>query len=139
MESPLAEKLWRVSRILSISPFDPKLLDHTSIQIDFILEMFARDNPEDYEFVRPGKPKPLPDAEVLASWERRLLAKAHSDFLTSMLPSAAVLKRAAEIAGATAFLRQAASGKPPEDAGDKRDGQGSIPDTSGTADQPVRK
>ena len=101
-----------MSRILNnCSPFSPELLQHTEPQLDFILEMYSKDHPDEYEFVRPSKPKPLPSAEILAEWERRLLKQAQEAFWANLLPSQAVLQRASQIAGAGALLNKAAAVK----------------------------
>lgn len=96
--------MWRISRILNTSPFDPKLLDHTEAELDFILESFALDNPEEFRFVRPGETdKPTP-AELHAAMESVLLGTARDSFLAQFMPSKAVLERAAQMSGAYAKL-----------------------------------
>jgi hypothetical protein len=73
--------------------------------------MYAIDNPEEYEFVRPGKEKPLDAPNLNAKLESVLIGKAKEDFFKDMMPSAAVLKRAAEISGARDILKKAAANK----------------------------
>jgi hypothetical protein len=86
-------------------------MKHTEAQLDFILEMYAQENPDEYEFVRPGKPKPLSDPEMKQRMESVLLGKARDKFFANMMPSAAVLKRAAEISGSHDILKKAAANK----------------------------
>ena len=52
-DSPLAAKLWRVSRVLGeISPFSEECLNLTEAQMDFILVMQSRDKPKELRFER---------------------------------------------------------------------------------------
>lgn len=76
--------------------------------MDFILEMYADDNPDDMKFVRPGQP--LPEHELQAEFERRLLGNARADFLKNFMPSAAVLKKSQEIQQGYGSLLRAAKG-----------------------------
>ena len=89
---PLARKLWQVSRILgSRSPFDQDLLAHTEAQLDFILEMYAGDNPEAAKFTRPGQSSTdISQAKLDAAWERVLVGSAKAAMMKGRMPSAAV-------------------------------------------------
>lgn len=101
--------MWKVSRVLNnISPFADELLQHSEAQLDFILEMYAKDNPEEVTFVRADKPTPLTATESMAEWECRLLGKAKQDFWGMFMPSAAVLQKAAQMTQAGAKLAAAA-------------------------------
>ena len=104
---PLASKLWRCSQILHKSPFDEDVLRHTEAQLDFILEMYAADHPDEFKFTRGSDPQPLTRAEMLAAWEGRLLGQEHERFLMPKMPSEAVLRQAASLAGSVAALRRA--------------------------------
>lgn len=90
----------------------------TEPQLDFILEMYAKDHPDEYEFRRPGQPKIPPASELLAAWETKLIKSASREFWQKALPSAAVLKRAAELDGALAAIKRVK-----RDANDKSDGE----------------
>lgn len=104
--APLAKKLWMVSRVLNTSPFSPDLLNHTEAQLDFILEMHAADNPDDFRFVRPGMVTPLPSPEAKAEWERRLIGTAHDRYMHKRMPSAAALAAATKLAQAGRNLKK---------------------------------
>jgi hypothetical protein len=77
--------------------------------MDFILEMYLKDNPDAYMLRRGAEPDKLTQAEVMAEWERKLTGKAKMQYLGVSLPSAAVLKRMREMGSAAEFLRQTAS------------------------------
>lgn len=49
-------------------PFGKPLTDHTPAELDFILEMGARDEPERFTFLRGGKDARMHDAEAKAAW-----------------------------------------------------------------------
>ena len=68
------------------SPFE--LLDHTEAELDFILEMFAQDNPDRGKFFRTGQEDPPSRAEVEAAWERVLVGRAHHEMMSKFLPEA---------------------------------------------------
>ena len=77
-------------------------------QIDFILEMYARDHPKEFEFHRLGnEPKP-PESETLAAWERVLIGQTRHGMFSRMLPSLAVLKRAGAVRDTAADLAKLA-------------------------------
>lgn len=48
--------------------------------MDFVLEMYAKDNPETFRFSRGGEEAPT-KAAINASWERVLIGKAHDSFI----------------------------------------------------------
>lgn len=77
--------------------------------MDFILECYALDHPDEYTFLRPDKPKPPKAHDLIASWESRLIGKAHDKLMRNIMPSAAVLKRAAEIQNSALNLRRMAT------------------------------
>lgn len=84
--------------------------------MDFILECYALDHPDEYKFLRPGKPVPPKSHDLIAAWESRLIGKAHDRLMSKIMPSAAVLKRAAEIQNSALNLRRMATkiDPPPE-------------------------
>lgn len=88
-----AEKLWEVSRILgNRSPFDPYILEHTEAQLDFILEMYAKDNPRTRRFVRPGRIEDgTREVMVTKGWADVLTGAALARFMRKRLPSEAVM------------------------------------------------
>ena len=65
-ESPLANKLWRVSRILNASPFEDRIMDLSEPQMGFILEMYIKDNPDELQLIRGGKENLVPN--VFKNW-----------------------------------------------------------------------
>ncbi len=84
-------KLWQVSQILgSRSPFD--LLDHNEAQLDFILEMYAEDNPDRGTFIRANNQPPLSAAKLAAAWERVLVGDAHRARMERYTPPALAAK-----------------------------------------------
>ncbi len=86
----MAQKVWRVSQILQMSPFPGDLIDHTEAELDFVLEMYAADHPDQYRFTRNnGAPAPLTESERLAAWDRVLVGKA-KDKILPVLPLDAI-------------------------------------------------
>jgi hypothetical protein len=74
-ESALANKIWRVSRILGdASPFEDKIMDLSEPQMTFILEMYIKDNPDELRLVRGGKENLIP--MVMKNWTEVLRGKA---------------------------------------------------------------
>lgn len=84
----------------------------TETQVDFILEMYALDHPDEYKFYRPGHVEVPPTSEILAAWEERMSGTGYSQFWEKALPSPAVLKRVAEMSNAASFLKRASDNKP---------------------------
>ncbi|MHB1954468.1 MAG: hypothetical protein ACYCOU_12045, partial [Sulfobacillus sp.] len=44
-QNPQLDRIWRVSRILELSPFSDDILNLTDFEIDFIFRKYAEDNP----------------------------------------------------------------------------------------------
>lgn len=86
-------------------------MHHTEAQIDFILESFALDFPDDFKFVRSGEEEPLSDSEYNAALEGVLIGSAREEFLKNIMPSKAVLERAAAMTGAHAMILAASQKK----------------------------
>lgn len=80
-KSQVGQVLWRVSRIVGGTPFDENLTRLNRAQLDFILEMYALDNPDSATFVRAGQPSKKPQSEILAAWDKVLLGRAKQEFL----------------------------------------------------------
>lgn len=55
LDSALGVKLWRVSRILGCSPWASEVLDLNLAQLDWILQMQAKDYPGTLQLTRGGK------------------------------------------------------------------------------------
>lgn len=104
--TPTAKKLWQVSQLLKCSPFDPTLLEHTEAQLDFILEMYATDHPDEYTFVRQGDVPALSDPERRAAWDRVLTGSAKTRLLPRM-PLAAMKAYEAALSKAIRTLKNA--------------------------------
>lgn len=81
-------------------------MNHTEAQMDFILEMHALDNSDEFKFIRPGVSEKLTSAESKAAWEQRLLGKAKDSFMRPNMPSAAVLAVAQRLAQAGGILKK---------------------------------
>jgi hypothetical protein len=107
VDSALLLKLYQFGKVLKHvrSPFSDDPLAHTEAQMDWLMEMFASEHPEEYEFVRPNRIKPLSAHEKAAKWDVVLQGRAKMDFLKPMMPSEAVLRRAREIAEMGAFVK----------------------------------
>lgn len=82
------------------------MLCHTEMQLDFILEMHALDNPKEFIFERSGNIKPLSEQETLAQWDKVLIGKSWKGFFAGMLPPKAVIDRAMGIRDAGITLMQ---------------------------------
>lgn len=109
----MARKLWQVSQILEISPFDPGLLSHNEAQLDFILEMWAKDNPKRGRFVREGKASDgMADTMARKGWADVLRGAALNDYLATQMPPPAVMRRIREMRGSGAAMRRPVRMKP---------------------------
>lgn len=86
-------------------------MNHTEAQIDFILESHANDFPDEFKFVRSGEEEPLSDSEYRAALESVLIGSAREEFLKNLMPSKAVLERAAALGGAHAMILAASQKK----------------------------
>ena len=79
--------------------------------MDFILESYAADNPEDFKVIKPGQEEPLADHEQKAAMEGVLIGRARDDFLKTFMPPKVVFENAAKMAQAHATLLQAVKGQ----------------------------
>ncbi len=62
-----------MSRILQCSPFEEKVLSLTEAQLDFILEMYSKDEPESLKFSRPNDQSDTPSRIAeLKAWRDTL-------------------------------------------------------------------
>lgn len=75
------------------NPFHPDLMALTMPQIDYILEMQARDDPDHYTFTRGNKAAPT---NALAAWYNIFEGGALQRFLASKLNLNVIQKRRAE-------------------------------------------
>jgi hypothetical protein len=90
----MAKKLWQVATIQGHhNPFLPDLLALNEAQLDFILEMWAVDNPKRGRFVREGKSPGMTEAKARARWADVLRGPALAAYLAQHMPSQAVLQR----------------------------------------------
>jgi hypothetical protein len=99
-QTPLAQKLWQVSRLLGDrSPFDPYILEHNEAQLDFILEMYALENPRRARFIRPGQvTEGLKRSQSQARWVDVLRGPALQEWLSRRIIRKNVRPRAAPAA-----------------------------------------
>ncbi len=76
--------MWTVSRILNINPFGDEMREMSPWQFDWIIEMWAADNP-DAKITRPGEVRP---ESVAKAWSEVMI----DDLKTfgGMISSAAV-------------------------------------------------
>ena len=83
MDDPLLGKLWIASRILGGhapgGPFGKPLPQYTMAELDFVLEMAARDDPEHFTFIRGGRDPRKAQGEARAAWFRVLKGKARAE------------------------------------------------------------
>jgi len=88
LEITLGTKLWLAGKAIGISPFDDGLLNLPQHQLDWILAMYAKDHPKEYQMVRVGQDgKPLevvdPKREMIrnkVAWSNVLLGDALHEF-----------------------------------------------------------
>lgn len=87
----MASKLWVASRILGShaagGPFGKPLTEHTPAEIDFILEMGAKDEPERFTFRRFGTDAVSPESS--AAWFNSLTGDARREWLAKRGSTAA--------------------------------------------------
>ena len=66
-----------MSRILQASPFEEKIVSLNEAQLDFILEMYAKDEPESLKFSRPNDQSDTPSRIAeLKAWRDTLTDEA---------------------------------------------------------------
>ena len=111
----LAVKLWQVAKIQGHkNPFGKPLLDYNEAELDFVLEMEAKDNPGAYVFERAGVASDgSHQPAILAAWAAVKRGKL-LDRMFANLPFAEVAERREKLnpviqtpqAGMTPGLRQ---------------------------------
>jgi hypothetical protein len=70
------------------------MLDHNEAQLDFILEMYARDHPRELRLVRPDRLDAKAASSVnAAAWANVLSGSSYDNYMKDFLPSEAVLSR----------------------------------------------
>lgn len=67
-------------------PFDKKLKKLNEIQLDFILEMYAEDHPDEFKFTKPGQLENVAESDMKASWSHVLKGKALMQYNTKLVP-----------------------------------------------------
>lgn len=81
MNSPLAQKLWRLSQIFNCSPWDDTILNMSYPRMDFILSNYAAENPDKMAYNKGGATSELEGlVSVNKGWADRLLGKAKETF-----------------------------------------------------------
>ena len=66
-----------MSRILQASPFEEKVISLTDPQMDFILECYAKDHPDELKFSRPNDQSDTPSRIAeLKAWRDTLTDEA---------------------------------------------------------------
>ena len=87
-ESPLAQKIWRVSRVLGeLNPFSEEIQSLTEPRIDWILEMYSRDHPDKLRFERASTvARKVADASVRAGWANVLIGHARREWESRFKP-----------------------------------------------------
>lgn len=74
-------KLWQAAKIQGHrNPFGKPLIEYTMVELDFVLEMAALDDPDKWTFQRIGH-APAVASKSLASWTSRLAGKALTRFM----------------------------------------------------------
>lgn len=71
-----------MSKILKVSPFSPELLNHSEPQLDFIIEMYAAENPKELTATRNGVVRGIA-AEITAdvAWSDVLIGPARDEWM----------------------------------------------------------
>lgn len=95
ISSPLAQKLWRVADIQGHrDPFSERMLSMTTAQLDFVLECYAADHPNEYTFSRHNTE--LAPSQVTTTWFNVLRGSALERFMASRINHAAMRAKAAK-------------------------------------------
>lgn len=97
-----------MSEIFKKLPFPGELIDYNEAQLDWCLEMYAAQHPDEYTFNRGGKPKVLSEPERLAAWDRVTIGKAKMSFMPK-LPLAAMRAYDATLGKAMDIIKHAVS------------------------------
>ena len=71
----IGKKLWMVGRLLGLSPFDDSLTEMPIHQLDWILAMASKDNPESIKIVTAKAEMPWQERE--AAWDSVLQGNAY--------------------------------------------------------------
>jgi hypothetical protein len=82
----LAQKLWLAAKIQGHrNPFGKPLVEYNVAQLDFILEMAARDEPERYSFVRANAAaSETVSPQTMAAWTDVLIGRLSTGFLDTL-------------------------------------------------------
>lgn len=83
-DTNLAKKLWRVARILGErSPFDDYILNHSVVQMDFILDMYSKDRPEELKYTKAGEVEDNLKPMLYKIWADVFTGKTQIEFMMS--------------------------------------------------------
>jgi hypothetical protein len=98
--------VWLASKILGShtagGPFGKPLAEYSAVELDFVLEMAAIDEPERYTFVRDGKVSGVSQvAQELADWTKCLEGPALARHLANSFVPPAWTKRPKPESGMT--------------------------------------
>lgn len=79
-DSELAKKLWRVSQILKVNPFDKSVLGLNVAQMNFILRMYSADHPDEFKIIDPRIAEEKGPTQVWVSWSDKFFGKTKLEF-----------------------------------------------------------
>ena len=83
-QSPFARKIWRISRILGVSPFSDEVLGLNQAQMDYILESYALDTPG-AKFIRQSDEIAKEnETTILKQWSDKLIGKAKEALVSKL-------------------------------------------------------
>lgn len=70
------------------------MLGHNEAQLDFILEMYSIDHPDQLKFERPGRKDPgIQQTEEKVGWANVLIGKALEAYMNKHMPSQGILDK----------------------------------------------
>jgi hypothetical protein len=72
--------LWRVSRILNSPPFSDEILNLDTVQVNFILKMYAKDHPDEFKIIDPAIARGETKEHVFLDWSNKLSGDAKKEF-----------------------------------------------------------
>jgi hypothetical protein len=79
-DSDLAKKLWRVSQILKISPFDKTIMELNAVQINFILRMYSADHPDEFKIIDKDLMEGKGPTQVMVAWSNKFCGKTKEEY-----------------------------------------------------------
>jgi hypothetical protein len=81
--SPLAKRLWQVSRILDKTPWDEEILEMSIPRMDFVIKMHVADNPDKYQLVDSSIEDGTHPLAIQLAWEKVLRGKTLNQFMVN--------------------------------------------------------